>query len=144
MSTPVIPGDIHTAPLYPGRHRRAATQGPTWALVESPARHLPADAIPACARNPDAWFPDRLSTARDGLGHAEMAACRHCPIRQGCARVALDDTAHLTGIWAGIYISPPASASQKAVRVTAIEQLRAIAYPDQRPGHDGVRCGRSE
>ncbi|MFE0752176.1 WhiB family transcriptional regulator [Gordonia sp. NPDC058843] len=55
---------------------------------------------------PTAWFPDRLSTA-----HAEMAACRRCPIRQGCARVALDDTAHLIGIWAGVYISPPGSAS---------------------------------
>ena len=130
MSTPVSLGDIHTAPLYPSRNRRAASQGPTWALVESPARHLPADALPACTRNPDAWFPDRLSTARAGAGHAEMAACRHCPIRQGCARVALDDTAHLTGIWAGIYISPPGSASQKAVREAAIEQLRAIAYPD--------------
>ena len=130
MSTPVIPGDIHTAPLYPSRNRRAATQGPTWARVESPARHLPADAIPACTRDPDAWFPDRLSTARDGVGHAEMAACRRCPIRQGCARVALDDTAHLTGIWAGIYISPPASARQKPVRENAIEQLRTVAYPD--------------
>ena len=129
-NTPVALGDIHTAPLYPSRNRRAATQGPTWALVESPVRHLPADAIPACARDPDAWFPDRLSTARDGVGHAEMTACRRCPIRQGCARVALDDTAHLSGIWAGVYVSPPGSASQKAVRDTALEELGTIAYPD--------------
>lgn len=136
MSTPVALGDIHTAPLYSSRNRRAATQGPTWVLVESPARHLPADAIPACARNPDAWFPDRLSTARQGVGHAEMAACRRCPIRQGCARVALDDTAHLTGIWAGIYISPPGSASQKTVREAAIERLRTIAYPENCNGKE--------
>ncbi len=130
MSTPVIPGDVSTAPLYPSRYRRAAVQGPSWALVESPARHLPADVIPACTRDPDAWFPARLSTATAGIGHAEMAACRRCPIRQGCARVALDDPSHLTGIWAGIYISPPGSDSQKTVRENALEQVRAIAYPD--------------
>ena len=131
-NTPIALGDVTSPPRYPSRHRRAATRGETWATVQSPSRHLSADSIPACTRDPDAWFPNRLPTASAGAGQAEMAECRRCPIQQGCARAALDDSTRLNGIWAGVYIPPPASASQKTVRETALEQLRNIAYPDSR------------
>lgn len=63
---------------------------------------------PACQNHdPEIWFPsiaDHTVEERDAMILTAQSICRDCPMRQACAKAALDsDATH--GIWAGIWIN---------------------------------------
>lgn len=61
---------------------------------------------PACdGFDPDRWFPSNLNTTphQRTMIKSTKAICTQCPVRQACAKAALDlDASH--GIWAGVWL----------------------------------------
>lgn len=108
---------IEQAPIYPGPRPSLEK---LWPQRISPAKHLDPHVIPDCAHDPEKWFP---TDPHRMIALEAQAACERCPLRQGCARVALDDIGGTHGIWAGVYLSPKATPSRRA----AVAQLKAIA-----------------
>ena len=112
--------------------------------VAQPARHTVGEARvgtgearamqPTCTSNPDAWFPEQAAGARSLANRHALDGCVRCPIRSRCARLALDDPTHLTGIWAGVYVPPPGN--QHRARTHALNRLRSIAFPHAHPNED--------
>ncbi|MET4167443.1 WhiB family redox-sensing transcriptional regulator [Gordonia terrae] len=88
------------------------------------------DPRPTCSSNPDAWFPEQNAGPRSQANRHALDGCVRCPIRSSCARLALDDPTHLTGIWAGVYVPPPGH--QHTARTHALNRLRSIGFPATR------------
>ncbi|WP_439033108.1 WhiB family transcriptional regulator [Gordonia terrae] len=88
-----------------------------------------ATVTPPCTSNPDAWFPDQAADVRSAASRHALDRCIRCPIRSGCARLALDGSSFVTGIWAGVYI-PPAG-KQHSARTHALRRLQTVGYPGE-------------
>ncbi|AFR51285.1 hypothetical protein KTR9_4683 [Gordonia sp. KTR9] len=92
------------------------------------------DVRPTCTSNPDAWFPEQAAGPRSLANRQALDGCVRCPIRSSCARLALDDPTHLTGIWAGVYVPPPGN--QHRARTHALNRLQSIGFPQTHPHED--------
>lgn len=92
------------------------------------------DMQPTCTSNPDAWFPEQAAGARSLANRHAVDGCVRCPIRSRCARLALDDPTHLTGIWAGVYVPPPGN--QHRARTHALNRLQSIGFPHAHPNEE--------
>lgn len=114
------------APLYQDR-KLPSREKSVWTTLVSPATHLPDDVVPACCARPEDWFPESSAELTGAGAVAAVTACGVCPLRQGCARVALDDAKRVCGIWAGVYIPIPSSATQSGPRRSGLRTLRALA-----------------
>ena len=108
---------LRDAPIYPGPR---PSLDKLWTERVSPGKHLDEGIIPECASEPEKWFP---TDPHRGEALEAQAACIRCPLRRGCARVALDDIANTHGIWAGIHLTPKASPSRRI----AVDRLKSIA-----------------
>lgn len=77
--------------------------------------------VPVCAQHPDLWFPGNRRVSRTFM---EWCAdvCSACPLRQSCARSALD-TPGVIGIWAGVLVP----VSPGATRDAALQRLQMEA-----------------
>ncbi len=93
----------------------------------SPATHLPEDVIPACTQRPDDWFPETPAELELRPAAGAVTACLQCPLRRGCARVALDDAKRVYGIWAGVYVPLATSPTHAGQRRTGLRTLQNLA-----------------
>ncbi|WP_238419639.1 WhiB family transcriptional regulator [Gordonia sp. 'Campus'] len=89
----------------------------------------PETVTPPCSSNPEAWFPDQAADVRSAASRHALDRCIRCPIRSHCARLALDGSSFVTGIWAGVYI-PPAG-KQHSARAHALRRLQSVGYPEE-------------